>query len=305
MGLTTVAANAQTDTPTPAPEVQVDDVEIGTPASEVGHNIVEHPTGDWGPIEPDTHGGNWGQLASGGYPDYTSGDNKCRTVWKYTIDDSDGPDAAFTLDTGSGMTATRLVLRVLDGGSDDSFDVDVNGTAVFSYTDQYTTETWLTHDIDISSWAFTGTLAVKITATAGKGPYFNPYGQVGVDSAELYAQESPPEDEGCFIATAAYGSYMDGQVDTLRGFRDAYLKPDGAGAGFVSLYYRVSPPIADFIDEHPALKPVVRAALIPAVAASDAAVSTTTAQKIGIVSGLAVLSLASLIWLRRRLPQPR
>jgi hypothetical protein len=33
---------------------------------------------------------------------------------------------------------------------------------------------------------------------------------------------------------------------------------------FVSAYYRPSLPIAGFIDDHPALKPVVRAALLPA-----------------------------------------
>jgi parallel beta-helix repeat protein len=71
----------------------------------------------------------------------------------------------------------------------------------------------------------------------------------------------------CFIATAACGP-DDGTVDTLRDFRDSHLETNPVGSGFVSAYYRLSPPVADFIDDHPALKPVVRAALLSAVGIS-------------------------------------
>lgn len=84
---------------------------------------------------------------------------------------------------------------------------------------------------------------------------------------------------GCFIATAAYGSYEERHVKVLREFRDKYLLenfnfqisnfkfevPNIAGRAFVRLYYKVSPPIADFIVEHSWLKPVVRIALLPLI----------------------------------------
>jgi hypothetical protein len=70
---------------------------------------------------------------------------------------------------------------------------------------------------------------------------------------------------GCFIATAAYGTDTAQQLDTLRAFRDQVLLKDPLGARFVSLYYRVSPPIADFISEHNTLRTVVREALIDPV----------------------------------------
>jgi len=89
-------------------------------------------------------------------------------------------------------------------------------------------------------------------------------------------------------------------VQTLRDFRDQYLETNPVGSALVSAYYELSPPMAEFIDEHPALKPVVRAALMPAVALSTVAVNTTLAQMIAIVSGLALVSLALGIWLRRR-----
>ncbi len=73
------------------------------------------------------------------------------------------------------------------------------------------------------------------------------------------------KNEGCFIATAAFGHYSAPQVQALRAFRDRYLKTNSWGRAFVSWYYKTSPALAGFINGHPALKPLVRAALAPAV----------------------------------------
>jgi hypothetical protein len=70
---------------------------------------------------------------------------------------------------------------------------------------------------------------------------------------------------GCFIATAAYGTPMADEIQILRKFRDEYLLTNPVGQGLVEVYYRISPPIADFITEHPSLKPIVRAELMPVV----------------------------------------
>jgi len=63
---------------------------------------------------------------------------------------------------------------------------------------------------------------------------------------------------GCFVATAAFGSYLAPEVVTLRDFRDRYLLTNGPGQAFVDWYYRVSPPAAAFIAEHESLKSAVR-----------------------------------------------
>jgi len=69
----------------------------------------------------------------------------------------------------------------------------------------------------------------------------------------------------CFIATAAYGSYLDPHVKVLRDFRDNYLLTNAPGRVFVSLYYKASPPIAEFISRHDTVKTATRWLLTPVV----------------------------------------
>jgi len=104
----------------------------------------------------------------------------------------------------------------------------------------------------------------------------------------------------CFIATAAYGTSMAEEIEILREFRDEYLLTSPVGKALVEFYYRVSPPIAEFITEHPSLKPIVRAGLLPAVAMSNAAVNITPAEKTAIAGLLVLLSVALAVWATRR-----
>jgi uncharacterized repeat protein (TIGR02543 family) len=115
-----------------------------------------------------------------------------------------------------------------------------------------------------------------------------------------FEEVPPPPSGGCFIATAAYGTPMAEEIQILRGFRDEYLLTNPVGQAFVDLYYKTSPPMAEFITEHPGLKPIVRAALLPAVAMSTVAVNTTPVEKIAIIGLLVLVSVAVAVWSMKR-----
>ncbi|MBF0558009.1 MAG: Ig-like domain-containing protein [Nitrospirae bacterium] len=93
---------------------------------------------------------------------------------------------------------------------------------------------------------------------------------------------------GCFIATAAYGSYLDPHVQALQEFRDKWMLTNAAGRALVDLYYSVSPPIADFISSHETLRAMTRMALMPVVWAIEYPV------------GLGFLVLAAAVGMGRR-----
>ena len=102
-----------------------------------------------------------------------------------------------------------------------------------------------------------------------------------------------------FITTVACGP-ADGNVETLRAFRVYYLETNAAGRGFISAYCRLSPPVAEFITDHPALKPIVRAALLPSIGVSETALRTGLAMKVASVAAMPAVSCSMVVWLQRK-----
>ncbi len=80
----------------------------------------------------------------------------------------------------------------------------------------------------------------------------------------------------CFIATASYGQDSS-EVGLLCDFRDKCLLTNPLGTAFVNAYYKLSPPIADFIRESEPLKAAVRVGLKPLVAIATNALDSEAA----------------------------
>jgi hypothetical protein len=126
-----------------------------------------------------------------------------------------------------------------------------------------------------SAWSYTDWVS-----KSGSGPYAEPrtgltfntkydftaqlkYDDTVIEGTTLqFTTSTPPPWGGCFIATAAYGTSTAKQIDVLREFRDMVLLKNTIGSQFVALYYRFSPPVADFIAGNELLRTAVRELLI-------------------------------------------
>jgi hypothetical protein len=91
-------------------------------------------------------------------------------------------------------------------------------------------------------------------------------------TSALPADNSPKPDEPksigeCAIATAAYGTELAPQVQTLREIRQNVLFNTGSGttfmAGFNEFYYSFSPVVADLERQSPIFREMVKATITP------------------------------------------
>jgi len=107
-----------------------------------------------------------------------------------------------------------------------------------------------------------------------------------------------PDDGGCFIATAAYGADWKAEVRILREFRDRYLLTHAPGRWFTAGYYRLSPPLANYLRDRDYLRRGVRWLLTPLVLLASFLLSGTPLLKA--VVAATVLCLGFTILHRRR-----
>ena len=63
---------------------------------------------------------------------------------------------------------------------------------------------------------------------------------------------------GCFIATAAFGSRLSPEVQSLRSVRDRHLLTNGLGRSAVDAYYAMSPPLSRQLSKSSLLRGCVR-----------------------------------------------
>ncbi len=110
--------------------------------------------------------------------------------------------------------------------------------------------------LEIKKARFIADLLVKIDEDG-------PHGEKGREWLSRFDTDKKLKDRGrCFIATAACGANDAPDVLALRQFRDVTLESFRAGRVLTSVYYRLSPPLAQTIDKHPTLARIVRSLLV-------------------------------------------
>lgn len=137
------------------------------------------------------------------------------------------------------------------------------------------------------------------------GPFFE-----SATSNELTATPSEtipvPDlpDDGCFVATAAFGADWTAEVQVLRDLRDQYLLVNRPGRTFVDWYYAYGPVAADFIIQYDFLKPLVRLIILPFVVFALFVIASSASTKM-ILSALLILLMLRRRLHFRRITEPR
>jgi len=218
-----------------------------------------------------------------------------------TVDEGDGR-IVFTVDRNRGSNGAASVSWVTVDGKD--------GAAAVAGEDYVAA----TGTLDFAAGETRKTFEVALIADSAVRPQrrfdvvlANPTDRSGLDpemrrvTVTIRADEGDPDDDckgfcDCFIATAAWGSWMDPHVRSLRAFRDDVLMRAAPGRAFVAFYYRHSPPLAQLIGRHESLRVATRAALAPLVFAIERPATA---------GALLLLGLLLLVNLRRTFARTR
>ena len=140
--------------------------------------------------------------------------------------------------------------------------------------------------------------AIALLAVLAVGLFLGPGGHA-------HGQEDGGDTTGtasdCCAACSAYGSADDERLDEIRQFRDEYLMANPVGRAVADFYYAASPPFARFIDDHPAVRPLARAAWTPVVGFSTLAVDATLPERAAVGVGITLAAGLGVLAVRMRL----
>ena len=130
----------------------------------------------------------------------------------------------------------------------------------------YSTKTAYISSKPMATTASESTLVskVKVTSVSKTTSQMNTSSSYSSPSTSYQHKPEPkpqPRNEGCYIATMAYGDYDHPQVIELRKFRDECLLPNLFGRAFVKLYYWISPKMVVILKEHDNINSGIRKVL--------------------------------------------
>lgn len=151
---------------------------------------------------------------------------------------------------------------------------------------------------------------------AGNVSHFTPDAYFNATSLENNSNTTPTQAQGkgihaaapgevvgivdqsqCFVATAAYGSSWNTNVETLRKFRDRFLMTNALGRLFVRLYYKWGPHAADAIRDNESARLATRLILYPAVVFAAA---TNALGAWIFLPLLTLIAIAAVLWPRKQ-----
>lgn len=127
-------------------------------------------------------------------------------------------------------------------------------------------------------------------------------------SQEVSVVPDKDKSDKCFVATAAWGTPMSGEVVALRHFRDRFLLTNSAGRFVVAVYEKLSPPLAEKIRRHPGAGRMVRMGLRPLVFVSGVALRFPSRERFCcnelMATALLLVLLGGCFWRRHRRNRP-
>jgi len=222
-----------------------------------------------------------------------------------------GDQMVINYSTRSGATSAKydLMLRLTSRGrgSNYYFYDNANDTNRWIHTSARPMQTIVPQDGD-GQIPTAGMDAIQIADDTPSGTfdmkaYFSLPGkntQVGESASCTFVLDTPAAPNQCFIATAAFGSPLNGSVVMLRNFRDRILLAGWLGSSLVHLYYRYSPPLAAAIRVHPFARKIVRTMLWPVVMVS----SLWLAAGFPVALATCIAVFGMIVWLLRRFRRP-